>query len=263
MRTEDYPMFDIIAKLLQQCVESESVLPPTELYNESWMIRIVVDWFSTYAGNEHQFSFLSESRWYSEAYLPTTFTPTTKIPKDELGEYSTQADAIIGDFTVGNVSKRDFKLTQSAKQFLVVEAKMSSALKPHGTNVEKYDQAARTVACMAEALKIAKIEPDNFEKIGFYVVAPSDKIECNETFKLFTNIDNIKDKVNQRVEAYSHREDYQVKKYWFDNWFMPLLNKIDIECLSWESVIKFIQDKDDVTGNTVDLFYERCKEYNE
>ena len=263
MITGDYHMFDIIVKLLQQCAESESVLPPTELYNESWMIRIVIDWFSTYTGNEHQFSFLSESRWYSEAYLPTTFTPTTRTPKDELGEYSAQADAIIGNFTVGNVSKRDLQLTQSAKQFSVIEAKMSSALKAHGTNIKEYDQAARTVACMAEALKIAEIEPNNFEKIGFYVVAPSDKIESNGTFKLFTDIDNIKRKVNQRVEDYSNREDYQVKKSWFDNWFMPLLDEIDIECLSWESVINFIKDKDVMTGKKVDLFYEKCKEYNE
>lgn len=254
-------MLNKIVKMFKNCDENNCVLPSTELYNESWMIRIIIDWFSNYSGNQHPFSFLAESKWYSEALLPSIFLKSYN--GDKLAESWTHADAVIGNFTVGNSSKSDLQLIENANQFLVIEAKMFSELSRRTTNASNYDQASRTVACMAETLKRATIEVDEFEKLGFYVIAPSSQIEKRSSFRSYTNIETMKSKVFERVEAYSSRAEYPKKKSWFDRWFMPMLDKIDIQCLSWEEVIEFITIEDTDTGEKMASFYEKCIMYNQ
>jgi hypothetical protein len=39
-------MFNQIIKMLQTCDTDQGVLPPTEVYNEGWMLRLILDWFS-------------------------------------------------------------------------------------------------------------------------------------------------------------------------------------------------------------------------
>ncbi len=247
--------------MLNNCEADDSVLPATVLYNEGWMIRVVLDWFSKYSDNQYYFSFIHGSKWYSEALLPSIFL--AKYQGDKLAESWTHADAIIGDFKIGNSGKGDLEVVKGAEQFVVIEAKMFSKLSGGTTNIKNYDQATRTVACMAEILKRGEINPHNLEKLGFYVIAPSNQIEKEMTFKSYTNLINIKDKVRGRVEAYNGREDFEEKNEWFNDWFIPMLDKIDIKCLTWEDVIKFIQSKDIDCGNKVSIFYDKCLKYNQ
>ncbi len=258
-------MLPEIINMLEKCDTVDSVFPSTVLYNEDWMIRITIDWFSKKLGIEHQFSLNSGSKWYSEANLPTRFSAISKSG-DDLAEKMTQSDISIGNFTIGNtienVNKSVLQLTQNAKQFVVIEAKINSPLKKGTTNIENYDQVARTVACMAETLSRAEIKPDSFEKLGFYVIAPNTKIEKDTTFKSYTKVESIEQKVSDRVESYRVRTEYPEKKKWFDEWFKPMLKEIKIECFSWEKVIEFIQQNDPKAGNDIHLFYENCKKYN-
>lgn len=254
-------MFNKIVNMLKNCATNDSVFPSTELYNEGWMVRIIVDWFSNYSGNQHLFSFIPESKWYSEALLPTAFRAMTK--GDVLAESMARVDAVIGNFNVGNFSKVDLLLENGAEQFLVIEAKMFSKLDSGTKNAKNYDQASRYVACMAETLKRTEIKPDNFEKLGFYVIAPLSQIEKEETFKRYTDIANIEYKVSERVEAYLDREDYNEKKDWFDEWFIPMLDKIDIQYFSWEEIIEFIIKEDKYIEYKILEFYGNCIRYNQ
>jgi hypothetical protein len=34
-----------VGSLLARCSSDGTVLPPTDLYNEGWMLRLVLDWF--------------------------------------------------------------------------------------------------------------------------------------------------------------------------------------------------------------------------
>jgi len=38
-------MLETITGILNRCGLPDSVIPPTELYNEGWMLRLVLDWF--------------------------------------------------------------------------------------------------------------------------------------------------------------------------------------------------------------------------
>jgi hypothetical protein len=51
-----------IAELLGRCGSEGSVLPPTELYNEGWLFRLIIDWFERNRYLPHRLSFLPEAR---------------------------------------------------------------------------------------------------------------------------------------------------------------------------------------------------------
>jgi hypothetical protein len=55
---------------------------------------------------------------------------------------------------------------------VVLESKMFSKLSAGVTNAPYYDQAARTVACMAELSRRVGSEPGQMEALAFLVVAP-------------------------------------------------------------------------------------------
>ena len=62
-----------IAELLNRCDGPEKNFPPTDLYNEGWMLRLVLDWLSLNQGIDHELSFSAGDKWYSEALLPSAF----------------------------------------------------------------------------------------------------------------------------------------------------------------------------------------------
>ncbi len=253
-------MFKQIEQMLKTCGTQDGIFPPTELYNEGWMLRIILDWFSRQPSKSHPLSFSPTAQWFSEALLPSPFL--AKYQGDPLSESWTHADGVIGNFTIGETAKGDLSISQSAKHFVVLEAKMFSKLSPGVTHAKKYDQAARNVACIAEVLKKAKRPANVFSQLGFYVLAPCEQIEKEPSFKWRTSKDNIRCKVEDRIEAYANREDKEEKENWFNEWFLPVLEHIDIRCLTWEQIIGDIRYEELEFGNQVSTFYESCLGYN-
>ena len=107
---------------------SSRVFPATILYNEGWLLRLVLDWFSRQGGDTHPLDFVSGANWFSEALLPSQFF--LRQQGDPLAERSTHADGLIGHFAIGEAYVADTKLTDGATQMLVIEAKMMSTLSP-------------------------------------------------------------------------------------------------------------------------------------
>ncbi|MCW4049607.1 MAG: hypothetical protein NWE89_07700 [Candidatus Bathyarchaeota archaeon] len=93
-------------------------------------------------------------------------------------------------------------LTADSKQFVIIEAKMFAPLSKGITNAPDYDQAARSVACIAWAIKQANRRAEDFESLGFYVIAPREQI-MDDVFSSQVNKFSIKEKVERRIGAYS------------------------------------------------------------
>ena len=68
-------MITRIFNLLRLCDSENSVMPPTILYNEGWMLRVILDWYSHQNIDDHPLSFSKDARWYSEILLPSPFLP--------------------------------------------------------------------------------------------------------------------------------------------------------------------------------------------
>ena len=224
--------------------------PPTTLYNEGWLLRFVVDWFSTSGITDHPLSFPKDGHWFSEARLPSAFLP--RFRGDPLAESHTNADGVIGHFMIGSTGKTDLALTSDATHFVILEAKLYSGLSKGVKNAKYYDQAARNIACIAEVLRRADRKPKSFTQLGFYVLAPKDQIE-SRTFSRHLDKQSINDKVKRRVSSYKGERDD-----WFKDWFIPALEVIDIRSISWEAVLDIINEKDSNTGDSLKEYYSQC-----
>jgi len=245
-----------ITALFERCSGPDKNFPPTDLYNEGWMLRLVLDWFSLNPVIDHDLAFATTDKWYSEALLPSAFL--ARVRGDKLAESWTHADGVIGDFVIGADCRGDLSLAKRASRFLVTEAKMFSKLSAGVTNARYFNQAARRVACIAEVIYRAQIPPSSFEKIGFFVIAPESQIEDS----VFTDSlvrEKILEIVARRVSEYQEPE----KDKWFSDWFTPTLKKIRIGEVSWEEIISFINRSDSNFGTRIDAFYSKCLEFNQ
>jgi hypothetical protein len=133
---------------------------------------------------------------------------------------------------------------------------MYSGLSSGVTHAKYYDQAARSVACIAEVLSRADRKPISFSQLGFYVLAPKDQI-ISRTFSRQLEKRSIKDKVNRRISCFKGERDD-----WFKDWFTPTLEVIEIQSLSWETVLDVVRENDSNTGGSLKSYYQHCLNFN-
>ena len=236
-----------ITTLLKKCDTPDTNFPPTDLYNEGWMLRLVLDWLSAHPGLNHDLAFTPTDKWYAEALLPSAFHARYK--GDILAEARTHADGVIGDFVIGAELKGDLSLTPDAARIIVTEAKMFSKLSPGTRNAKYFNQAARNVACIAELIHRARISPDRFNAIGFYVLAPASQIQ-DGVFAQHMSPGIILDVVKQRVSEFQDPD----KDKWLTDWFMPTLQRILIREIAWEEMINLITEHDQPFGTRINAF---------
>ena len=244
----------LIAEMLGRSGSSEQVFPATELYNETWMLRLILDWFAKNDTPGHPLNFSKNCRWFSEGLIPTPFRP--RFQKDPLGEARTHADGIVGHFKVGEKGKADVQLSPEATHLICLEAKMFSKLSAGVSHAGYYNQAARYVACMAEMLLRTDRPPERFNRIGFYVLAPAEQI-VSGVFASQASMESVLYIVQRRVSEYGGEKDR-----WFKQWFLPTLDRIEIQCLSWESIACSITETDPVFGGQLQHYYDKCLAYN-
>jgi hypothetical protein len=239
-----------IERLLAGCASAESHLPPTTLYNEGWMLRLVLDWCSTHPNSVAAFPFLPGARWYSEALLPSRFGG-----RGAHREGFTHADAVIGHFRFRAGGRGDIELSPRARQLSVVEAKMGSPLSAGTSNAKTYNQAARNVACMAHIIAQGDGSA-TLERLSFTVVAPEQRIS-ERVFEAHLTADSLLETVRVRSVMFDGVHDA-----WFHEQFSVILPRIVVETVSWESVVASITALDSDAGLSFGEFLERCLRYN-
>jgi hypothetical protein len=246
-----------VAELLGRCGTTGAVMPPTQLYNEGWMLRLVLDWFAGAPASAHELTIARGGRWYSEALLPSTFFATKR--GDPRAEGWTNADAVIGHFQLCSGGRGDIELTPEARQLVIVEAKLGSGLSTGVKNAPSFNQAARSVACLCHLVERSKQAITNDWRLGFYVLAPQSKIE-DGVFEQFLDLEGpsgIKAVVEARVATFAPDLDR-----WHADHFLKVLSNIKIRALSWESVLAHIRAVDAVRGNELAEFYQLCLIHN-
>ena len=245
---------DCIAELLRRAESDDRPFPPTLLFEEGWMLRLVLQWFAKSNTTGHDLSFAPDARWYSEARLASAFLPQYR--GDKLAEGYTHADGVIGHFQIGKTGQAELTLETDAQQFIVVEAKMFSGLSKGTTNAPTYNQAARNVACMAELVRRANRDPSNISSKAFFVLAPREQLDAG-VFSDFMDRPSLERVVEGRVANYD-----PPKTEWFENWFLPTLSSMRVRCLAWENVVAFIKSADRSFGDDLEIFYNRCLKFN-
>ncbi len=218
------------------------------------MLRLVLLWFAESNTTGHDLSSAPDARWYSEARLASTFLP--RYRGDKLAEGYTHADGVIGHFRIGENGQGELTLKSDAQQFIVVEAKMFSGLSKGTTHAPTYNQAARNVACMAELVRRANRDPSNISSKAFFVLAPQEQLDAGVFADLLDKA-SIERVVEERVVNYD-----PPKTEWFETRFLPTLRSMHVGHLVWEDVVTFIKSVDRSYGDDLEIFYNRCLEFN-
>lgn len=147
----------ILAEILAGLTSEHPNFPPTLLYNEGWLLRLVLHCAAQLRLENFPLWFAPQSDWFSEGRLWSSFLP--RYRGDPLGEAHIHADGIVGHITVGGGTKTGIGLKPQARQFVIIEARIGSPLSAGTTNAPGYDQAARNLGCLAETLHRAKCSP--------------------------------------------------------------------------------------------------------
>ena len=205
------------------------MMPPTELYNEGWLLRVALDWFSTDGPSDSQFSFSPGADWYSEGRLASRFLARSR--SDKKAEGFTHADGTIGHFSVSPGERSEIVPTADATQLVVIEAKLGSPLSSRTTNAPGYDQAARTAGCLVHIASKAKVEPSSLTHYAFYVLAPEAQINAGVFASLVTK-ESIEEKVRRRAAQFGGGATE-----WIDRIFMPHFAALKVGLVSWEQII--------------------------
>src|SRR6476661_5952292 len=128
-----------IKSMLEACEAGIACFPPSELYNEDWLLRIVLDWFTQQGGDRYPMSPLPGARWFSQAWLPSAFL--SRYRGDRLAEARTHADGVLGHFAIGDPGTAALSLLPEAGQLVVIEAKLFARFSAGVRNAPYYDQA--------------------------------------------------------------------------------------------------------------------------
>ena len=92
--------------------------------------------------------------------------------------------------------------------------------------------------------------------LAFYLLAPRAQIEAG-VFAARMEKSSIESKVKTRVTAYEGS-----KNEWYRDWFVPTLQRIDVQQISWETVMALIQAQDPVSAEEISGFYRKCLQFN-
>ncbi len=245
---------DTLKPLLDSCTGSTPHFPPTLLYNEGWMLRLVLHWFSMNPVIGHPLIFPSDGFWFSEALLPSPFLPRHR--GDPLSESRTHADGVIGQVIIGKQGKADLEIRPDGNHFVICEAKLYSRLSKDVKHAPFYDQASRNVACMAEVTRRQRASASQFCQLGFNVLAPKAQIDAG-VFTRELEKSNILEMVTERAQQYNGERDE-----WLRECFEPFLQKVVVRAVAWEDVLSVIFGCDRGYGSALIDFYEQCLRYN-
>jgi hypothetical protein len=244
-----------VHRLIDLALSDSPPYPPTDVFSEGWMLRLILDWFSSHSLPGHSLAFQPQSTWFSEALLPSPFT--YRYRGDPRAEGRTHADGVVGHVLVGDLGKADTTLRENALQFVVAEAKMFSPLSSGIKNAPTYNQAARNVACIANVLSRAHQQPATFRSLAFLVLAPQIHIRESGIPSLLAK-ESIETAVRDRASAFA-----PVLDSWLEEWFLPTVHSIAIAAISWEQVLADIERVDGQAATALSDFYELCLVHNQ
>jgi hypothetical protein len=247
-----------VQRIFESITAEGACIPGTLLYNEGWLLRLVLA-----AGSKGTdclpFRFEPTARWFSEALLYSAFLPRSR--GDQLAESLTHADGVVGQFLFDAATKAGLVLDPKCSQFVVCEAKVFSGLSAGTKRAPTFDQAARNVGCMAETLRRAERPMSLYKSLGFFVLAPEAQIK-DEVFSVQMDKDGIRGRLRQRVQMYDGQPTHIDLHKWLDEWAFPLVDRMELSCCSWESVIDRVSVTHPEYGASLREFYQLCLKYN-
>jgi len=216
---------------------------PTIIYNEGWMIRLLVieSMIEKLKINKIDFGLLASKNWSSEALITSPFVETK-----ENKEGYTHADIILGDFSVNYNERGDVKLSDSPDVLGIIEAKMGSNLSQGTSNAKDiYNQASRNVCCLSY---VTRRNPNC--EIFFVVAAP----------KVTINKHSIERQVKRENILLQIEKRFQHSKETYLPEIKNQVEKCKLVIISYEDWLKELRNSK--VQKMLGDFYIKCLKYN-
>jgi len=241
-------MIKKVMKILEKAHTEGTNIPPTLLYNEGWMIRLLVEQSIENKVSIGELDFSKISKWYSEGLLSSPFLQ--RYRGDKLAEGYTHVDVVFGDFGITPFERGDIHVNAQGKILGIIEAKMGSSLSSGTKNQSNYNQASRNLACLA----FNALNTDH--KLYFIVVAPEEKIK-EYGFKEIVNLEYMIPQIENRFDLYKEENDeiFQKKEA-----VVKRAKSCNCIVLSYEEWLDGLKETD--VQNELNVFYHICKKFN-
>ena len=228
-------------KALHQLAEG---INPTIIYNEGWMIRLLVGESKRIGITVKNIDFSKINNWTSEAKISSPFEGK-ELKKNKKNETKTQADVILGDFRINYDRNAEIIIETPSEILGIIEAKMGSNLSPGIKNAKNYNQASRNICCLAY---VTKKSPEC--KIFFVIVAPEVRIN-NPKSKFKEQIGETKKEIKDRFEETGREYTSEMDEK---------IENCEIIIISYEEWINEIEGSD--VKKALNKFYDKCIEHN-
>ena len=239
-------------ELIQSMITNCAYVNPTEIYNEGWMTRLLMHYSVKEElkfediGIEIDTTFRNK-HWTSEALISSPF-----VSAKSKREGYTHPDIAIGDFNVDYCSSGRLEVEKKAKVFGIIEAKMKSPLSKGTTNAKEFNQASRTVACIAHNTTIEC-------KTFFYIVLPESKRDHKKmdgtTIIDLVSRDTIGEQIIERVKSHNTTNQDQIDKNLIERVKQCKLGVITYK--DWIAAFDNTEIKEELNE-----FYVKCMKWN-
>ncbi len=228
----------------------ECLFPETDIFNEGWLLRLVLsEWLTGSGGSGFEFlPFPEGGRAYSEGQLYTPFK--ARFRADKLAESNTRVDGIVGDFTIKD-TKSGIVLDSDMSYVAVFEAKLFAPIAPGVTNAPRYDQVSRTAGCLINSILDAKPAGDYDAYLTVLHVDDKHRIDPD----LYTP-DHVEKQIARRVRSFLKTGNPGSAVEQFARVWRDVLDHLQIHFHTWEEVLS------DMGNEDLDDFYEKCKTFN-
>ena len=261
-----FPPTKLAVEAMALCCDDidKSPVAPSEVYNETWMLRMMLSFIHDYYVDriDNQCEELSRiasavrRNWISEGGLRPVFEK----------EGPTWADAILGNIKLDDQgeTKRGVVVDSDNDKdgVIVIEAKMNSALASGITHASDYNQVVRNIACLAQLVMGKELAKDS----AFFVFAPQSKINvwindwklgpkylCGEPEKCSEKVWEVINGQTRKIKEPSVCDKSECFKQAVKN--IVANSKL----ISWESIIQsFNCDKRESLKN---FYVKTCSEY--
>jgi hypothetical protein len=223
--------------------EPKSMFPGTEIFNERWLLRLVLKkWLDGSGGCKFGFlPFPEDARAYSEGQLYTPFRGGAHR------ERNTHVDGIVGDFSIPD-TKSGIRLNSGMSYITAFESKLYSALSPGVRYAPAYDQLSRTVACLINSILRADPKPGYVAHV--VVVRAKDNRYINpDDYKP----DRLERTIADRLSTFAANGERSDAIEKFAAGWKKVLGKLEFHFLTWEEVVA------DLGDDRLSRFYDRCK----
>lgn len=243
---------EAIIKIINSIKDTQPNVNPTEVYNEGWMIRLLV-YYSIeeeikLKKDQFVIDFINMKNWTSEALISNPFLEAKKFK-----EGYTHADMALGDFEVHYSKSGKIEVLKKARRFGIIEAKMKSSLSIRTTHAATYDQASRNVACIAYN---TKKDCDIF----FYVVAP--ELQLNKVNRKGNKMADIvvKERIIEQIEKRFKLHNSKNKLLKNQKTILEQASRCNVGVITYEEWIKeFTNNK---VHKILEDFYHQCIKWN-